>query len=172
MGDIGRDVARKLRVFDMKIIYYNRRQLAPELEKELEAEYIPTLQELLKRCDVLSINCPLTPETHHLISGPEFALMKHGSYLVNTARGPVIDEPALKEALISGKIKRAGLDVFENEPDIDPFFRTCEQVTIQPHYGGFSIGTIRKGEQLVLNNIRSFLETGKPLTAVNADQLN
>ncbi|KAK9447198.1 uncharacterized protein V1518DRAFT_421613 [Limtongia smithiae] len=167
MGDIGKDVARKAAVFGMRIIYHNRRPIALEDEKELGAEYCATLDELLAKCDVLSLNCPLTESTYHLISSREFALMKNGSYLVNTARGPIVDEAALKDALTSGKICRAGLDVFENEPNVDPFFLACERVTVQPHYGGFSVGTIRAGEKLVLGNVAAYLATGMPLTAVN-----
>ncbi|KAK9382924.1 uncharacterized protein V2V93DRAFT_389810 [Kockiozyma suomiensis] len=170
MGDIGREVARKLRVFDMRIMYFNRRPLPKEIESELDAQYVNTLDELLQQCDVLSINCPLTPETWHMISDREFSLMKDGSYIVNTARGAIVDEAALQRALESGKINRAGLDVFETEPEISEFFRTSDRVTIQPHYGGFSVGTIRLGEKLVLDNVRQYLETGEPLTPVNREE--
>ncbi|KAK7206771.1 D-isomer specific 2-hydroxyacid dehydrogenase [Myxozyma melibiosi] len=166
MGDIGREVARKLKVFDMDIAYYNRRQLPADVEEKLGAKYYSSLDELLKKCDVLSINCPLTPETKNMISDREFALMKDGSYFVNTARGAIVDEEALIRALESGKISRAGLDVFATEPNINEYFRKSDRVTIQPHYGGFSVGTVKFGEKLVLGNIRSFLESGKPLTPV------
>ncbi|KAJ8100257.1 glyoxylate reductase [Lipomyces tetrasporus] len=170
MGDIGREVAKKARIFNMDIIYYNRRRLPDEIEKELGAEYV-SFEDLIKQCDVLSINCPLSKDTYHLISHKEFTKMKDGVYVVNTARGAIIDETALKEALISGKVCRAGLDVFESEPHIDPFFLNSDSVTIQPHYGGFSVGTIRKGEKLILENIKCYLETGKPVTPVNESEL-
>ncbi|KAK9464534.1 glycerate-and formate-dehydrogenase [Lipomyces arxii] len=136
MGDIERDVAGKMKAFDMKIIYNNRQRLPTDVEELLDAEYV-SLEQLLRRCDVLSINCPLTKETYHLISTEEFDMMKNGVYVVNTARGAIIDEQAFKDASISGKVFRAGLDVFETKPHIDPFFRKCDRVTIQPHYGGF-----------------------------------
>ncbi|KAI8226748.1 putative 2-hydroxyacid dehydrogenase [Colletotrichum sp. SAR 10_86] len=113
MGKIGKHVARKSQVFGMNVQYYNRTQLSPEEESRLSVEYAGSLEALLKTSDVVSINCPLTPETRGLIGSDEFAKMKDGVILVNTGRGAVVDEAAFIEALESGKVARAGLDVFD-----------------------------------------------------------
>ncbi|KAF4851817.1 putative 2-hydroxyacid dehydrogenase [Colletotrichum siamense] len=118
MGKIGKHVARKSQVFGMDVQYYNRTRLSPEDESRLSVEYAVSLEALLKTSDVVSINCPLTPETRGLIGSEEFAKMKDGVILVNTGRGAVVDEAAFIEALESGKVARAGLDVFDGEPNV------------------------------------------------------
>ncbi|KAF4875315.1 putative 2-hydroxyacid dehydrogenase [Colletotrichum siamense] len=118
MGKIGKHVARKSQVFGMNVQYYNRTQLSPEEESRLSVEYAGSLEALLKTSDVVSINCPLTPDTRGLIGSDEFAKMKDGVILVNTGRGAVVDEAAFIEALESGKVARAGLDVFDREPNV------------------------------------------------------
>ncbi|UKZ80295.1 hypothetical protein TrVFT333_008052 [Trichoderma virens FT-333] len=135
MGSIGRYLSVKAQTFKMKVKYYNRTRLSPEIEEACHAEYCSSLEELLSQADVVSINCPLTPATRNLISHAEFKMMKDGVFLINTARGPIVDEEALIEALESGKVERAGLDVFNNEPNINPYFRTCDKVVLQPHMG-------------------------------------
>ena len=167
MGSIGKYLAKKAVVFNMSIKYYNRRRLSPEEEAKYNATYCPTLHSLLSQSDVVSINCPLTPETTNLISTPEFAAMKDGAFIVNTSRGPVIDEPALIEALESGKIARAGLDVFWNEPNINEYFTKSEKVVVQPHVAGLTELAFRKGERECFENIRSFFKTGTPVASVN-----
>ena len=122
----------------MKIKYHNRHQLSPDVEKEYNSEYCPTLQALLSTSDVVSISCPLNVETTDLISRIEFAQMKQGAYLVNTARGAIVNEAALIEALEDGKITRAGLDVFIDEPYVNPFFLASDKVVVQPHLGGLT----------------------------------
>ena len=122
----------------MKIKYHNRRRLPLEIEAELHAEYCPTLHDLLSSSDVLSISCPLNAETTNLISHAEFAAMKPGSFLVNTARGAIVNEAALIEALESGHLNRAGLDVFAEEPNANPYFLSSDKVVIQPHMGGLT----------------------------------
>ena len=167
MGSIGKYLARRAAVFNMKIKYYNRRPLSSEEEATHSATYCPTLHSLLSESDVVSINCPLTPETTNLISTAEFAAMKDGSFIVNTARGPVIDEPAMIEALESGKIARAGLDVFWNEPNINPYFQKSEKVIIQPHVAGLTDLAFQKGERECFENIKALFKTGRPVAPIN-----
>ncbi|KAM5354523.1 hypothetical protein ACJ41O_001170 [Fusarium nematophilum] len=167
MGAIGKHLARKAAVFNMNIKYFNRRQLSPEDEVAYSATYCSSLHELLSQSDVVSISCPLNKETTNLISTKEFAAMKDGSFIVNTARGQVIDEPALIEALESGKIARAGLDVFWNEPNINEYFRKSDKVIIQPHVGGLTDRAFQKGEREAFENVRAFFKTGKAISPVN-----
>lgn len=151
----------------MKIKYYSRHQLPGEVEEEYRAEYCPTLRSLLSASDVVSISCPLNATTTNLISHAEFAAMKPGAFLVNTARGAVVDEEALIEALESGKLTRAGLDVFRNEPNINPYFLTSDKVIAQPHVGGLTDVAFRKSERECFENIRSLFKTGRPVAPVN-----
>ncbi|KAK7423397.1 hypothetical protein QQZ08_009074 [Neonectria magnoliae] len=167
MGSIGKHLARRAAVFNMRIKYYNRRQLSTEEETKYSATYCVSLHELLNQSDVVSINCPLNVETTNLISSKEFDAMKDGSFIVNTSRGPVIDEPALINALESGKIARAGLDVFWNEPDINDYFKTSDKVTIQPHVGGLTDVAFQKGERECFENIKALFKTGRPIAPVN-----
>ncbi|KIX00615.1 uncharacterized protein Z518_09680 [Rhinocladiella mackenziei CBS 650.93] len=167
MGSIGKYIATKARVFNLKIKYYNRNQLPPEVEKQYDATYCPTLHSLLSSSDVVSISCPLNAATTNLISHAEFAAMKPGSFFVNTARGAVVNEEALIEALESGKITRAGLDVFRNEPNIHPYFQTSDKVVLQPHMGGLTDVAFMKSERECFENIRSLFRTGRPVAPVN-----
>ncbi|KAK2608629.1 hypothetical protein QQS21_002858 [Conoideocrella luteorostrata] len=167
MGSIGKYLARKASVFNMRIKYYNRRQLSPEEEATYDAAYCPTLEQLLSESDIVSVNCPLTEKTTNLISKNEFDLMKDGAFLVNTARGAIIDEDALIEALESGKITRAGLDVFYDEPHIKEYFKTSDKVICQPHMGAATTEAFRRGEKECLENIRSFFKSGRPVAPVN-----
>ena len=134
MGRIGKAVAKRALAFDMKIVYYQRTQLNPEIEKAYQATYLP-LHDLLKRVDVLSLHTPLTPSTHHLIGAQELALLKPSSFLINTARGSVVDEKVLLEVLQNKKIAGAGLDVFDQEPTIPKAFLTLDNVILTPHIG-------------------------------------
>lgn len=167
MGSIGKYLAKKSSVFNMRVKYYNRRQLSAEEEATYNAEYCPTLEKLLSESDVVSVNCPLTEGTTKLLSTREFAMMKDGAMLVNTARGAIIDEDALIEALESGKLARAGLDVFVNEPDIRDYFRTSDKVICQPHMGAVTTEAFRRGEKECLENLRACFRTGKPVAPVN-----
>lgn len=168
MGAIGKHLARRAAALDMRIKYHNRRRLSPEQEtKAGDAVYCADLHELLSQSDVVSINCPLTKETTKLISAPEFTAMKDGAFFVNTARGDIVDEPALIAALESGKVARAGLDVFWNEPDINDYFKTSDKVTIQPHVGGLTDLAFQKGERECFENIKALFKTGRPLSPVN-----
>ena len=151
----------------MKVKYYNRRQLAPDVEAKYSATYCPTLHELLAASDVVSLSCPLNKETTGLIGKDEFAAMKQGTFLVNTARGGVIDEAAFKDALDSHKIERAGLDVFVNEPwGIDPYFLNHERIIVQPHMGGLTDVAFGKSERECFENIKAYFETGVPNSPV------
>ncbi|EXJ88785.1 hypothetical protein A1O3_01849 [Capronia epimyces CBS 606.96] len=167
MGSIGKYTARKAAVFNMKIKYHNRRRLPPEVEQQYGTEYSPSLHSLLSESDVVSISCPLNAATTNLISHAEFAAMKHGSFLVNTARGAVVDEAALIAALESGKVARAGLDVFCNEPNMNPYFRTSDKIVAQPHMGGLTDVAFMKSERECFENIRKLFKTGRPAAPVN-----
>lgn len=166
MGGIGRAYRDRAKAFGFKkIIYYNRRRLSPELEKD--SEYCSSLDELFKQADVISLSVPLNSETKHLINKDTIAKMKDNVYIVNTARGPVIDEDALVEGLESGKIAGAGLDVFEHEPKIHPGLLNNHKTLLLPHMGTHSVESRYDMEKLVLDNIRSALTTGKVITMVS-----
>ncbi|ETN41343.1 uncharacterized protein HMPREF1541_03278 [Cyphellophora europaea CBS 101466] len=166
-GAIGKYTARKAAVFGMRVAYHNRTRLSEEVEKEYGLVYYGTLHELLGAADVVSVSCPLNQKTTGLIGREEFKAMKDGSFLVNTARGPVVDEEALIEALESGKVARAGLDVFANEPSPNPYFKTSDKVVVQPHMGGLTDLAFQKSERECFENIRALFKTGRPVAPVN-----
>ena len=166
-GAIGKYLARKAAAFNMRVIYHNRRQLPDSEEKALNLTYHSSLHDMLAIADVISISCPLNADTTNLISYTEFAAMKDGVFLINTARGPIVDEHALVEALESGKVCRAGLDVFFGEPNINPYFQTSEKVVIQPHMGGLTDVAYHKSERECFENIKRLFETGRPVAPVN-----
>ncbi|KAK5996747.1 Putative 2-hydroxyacid dehydrogenase [Cladobotryum mycophilum] len=169
MGSIGRYLARKASVFNMRVKYHNRRRLSNEAEAQCSnATYCDSLHDLLSQSDVVSINCPLTAETTNLISSDEFAAMRDGAFLINTSRGPVVNEEALIAALESGKITRAGLDVFNNEPDINDYFKKSDKVVIQPHVGGWTEEAIKRAERECLENVKALFKTGRPVAPVNS----
>ncbi|RKF57859.1 putative 2-hydroxyacid dehydrogenase UNK4.10 [Erysiphe neolycopersici] len=163
MGGIGREVAHRARAFGLKIQYHNRSQLSPDLEQG--ASYV-SFDQLIQTSDIISLNCSLTKETEGIIRKKEFGLMKDGVILVNTARGRLIDEAALVEALESGKVYSAGLDVFENEPQIHKGLLSNPNVMLLPHIGTGTVETERKMELLVIKNIESALKTGSLVTPV------
>lgn len=167
MGSIGKYLARKAAVFNIGIRYHNRRRLPADEEARYGATYCPTLHDLLASSDIVSVNCPLNGKTEGLISTAEFAAMKDGAFFVNTSRGPVVDEDALIEALESGKVARAGLDVFCNEPNIRDYFKTSDKVVCQPHMGGLTVSAFQKAERECFENIRSLFVTGRPVAPVN-----
>ena len=121
---------------------------------------------MLAASDIVSVSCPFNAQTTGLIGKKEFAAMKDGSYLVNTSRGPVVDEASLIEALDSGKLRRAGLDVFANEPNINPYFKTSDKVVIQPHLGGLTDKAFQRSERECFENIRALFKEGKPRSPV------
>ena len=162
MGRIGTAVARRAKAFGMQIHYHNRRPVPEALQKELEATYWDSLDQMLARMDIISVNCPHTPATFHLLSKRRLALMKADSYIVNTARGEVIDETALTQMLEKGLIAGAGLDVFEHEPAINPKLLRNPRVVVLPHLGSATIeGREAMGDK-VLVNIKTFLDGNLP----------
>ncbi|KAJ7496768.1 D-isomer specific 2-hydroxyacid dehydrogenase [Mycena latifolia] len=172
LGSIGKALAVRAQACGMKIIYHNRRR-APESE-ESGAKYV-SLDELLAASDVISVNCPLTAATRHLLGPAEFAKMKTGVFIVNTARGAIIDEDALVQALKSGKVFRVGLDVFEREPTIHPGLldpSMAYRVTLQPHTTGRTAQSFFKGEQQIMKSLQEFMGGERPEYAVNDPKKN
>jgi glyoxylate reductase len=171
MGKIGRSVAGRALAFGMQICYHNRNKLDASVEKELEATRI-SLAELLEISDVISVHTPLTPETKHLIGETEFNQMKNGAFLINTARGPVIDENAMVKALETGKLGGAGLDVFENEPEISQELLQMDNVVLVPHIGTGTTETRINIGIAASQNIVDFFEGKTPEFVVNPTVIN
>src|SRR6201993_7900 len=162
LGRIGQAVARRARAFGLQIHYHNRRPVAPHIAEELGATYWESLDQMLARMDIISVNCPHTPATFHLLSARRLKLMKPSAYIVNTARGEVIDENTLALMLEKGQLSGAGLDVFENEPAVNPKLLKAKNVVLLPHMGSATIeGRIDMGEKGIVN-IRSFVDGHKP----------
>jgi glyoxylate reductase len=162
MGRIGTAVARRAKAFGLQIHYHNRRRVAEEVEHELEATYWESLDQMLSRMDIISINCPHTPATYHLLSARRLKLLKPTSYIVNTARGEVIDENELARMVEAGAIAGAGLDVFEHEPAVNPKLLASDRVVALPHMGSATIeGRIDMGEKVIIN-IKTFLDGHAP----------
>jgi len=158
MGRIGQAVARRAKAFGMSIHYHNRRRVPSDIEESLEATYWESLDQMLARMDVMSIHCPHTPGTFHLLSARRLKLLKKDAYVVNTARGEVIDENALIRMLESGDLAGAGLDVFEHEPAVNPKLTKLENVVLLPHMGSATIeGRIEMGEKVIIN-IKTFMD--------------
>jgi len=162
MGRIGQAVARRARAFGLQIHYHNRKQVGPDIEQDLEATYWDSLDQMLARMDIVSINCPHTPATYHLLSARRLKLMKPSAYIVNTSRGEVIDENVLALMLEKGELSGAGLDVFENEPAVNPKLLKARNVVLLPHMGSATIeGRVDMGEKVIIN-IRSLVDGHKP----------
>lgn len=171
MGRIGLAFARRAAGFGMSILYHNRKRLDPETERALQAKYVPTLNELVSESDVLSIHVPLTSETHHAINAGRIAMMKSHSVIINTARGPVIDEKALAVALHEKRIGGAGLDVFEFEPEIEQKLLTAPNCVLLPHIGSATVETRDKMSELAASAILICLEGKPPESIPNLLQL-
>jgi lactate dehydrogenase-like 2-hydroxyacid dehydrogenase len=167
LGAIGKYVALKAKAFNMHIRYYNRHRLPADEEARYAATYCEDLHTLLSTSDVVSLHMPLNAATTGMISKAEFDAMKSGSFLINTARGAVVDEDAMIEALENGKLARAGLDVFPDEPKINEYFMRSDKVVIQPHMGGLTESAFAKSEKECLENIRALFEKGTPNSPVN-----
>ncbi len=164
MGEIGKSVAEKAMVFGMNIAYHNRKSIT---DLKWNTAVYMGLDELLEKSDVVSLHCPLTPETHHLLGEKEFIKMKNTAFLINTARGAVVDETALAKALEKGEIAGAGLDVFENEPTIHPNLLQQKNALVVPHIGTATWETrIEMGREACLNII-NYLKHGKTKNRVN-----
>src|SRR5882672_5052365 len=165
MGRIGQAVARRARAFGLQIHYHNRKHVAAQIEEDLEATYWESLDQMLARMDIISVNCPHTPATYHLLSARRLKLIRPEAFIVNTARGEVIDENALTRMVEAGDIAGAGLDVFEHEPAVSPKLvrlARAGKVVILPHMGSATIeGRIDMGEKVIIN-IRTFMDGHRP----------
>ena len=162
MGRIGQAVARRAKAFGLQVHYHNRRRLSEEIEHDLEATYWDSLDQMLARMDIISVNCPHTPATYHLLSARRLKLLKPSAYVVNTARGEVIDENELARMIETGAIAGAGLDVFEHEPAINPKLLASDRVVALPHMGSATLeGRIDMGEKVIIN-IKTFLDGHAP----------
>ncbi len=165
MGRIGTAVARRAKAFGLSIHYHNRNRVMPSVEDELEATYWDSLDQMLARMDIISVHCPSTPATFHLLSARRLELMQPRSYLVNTARGDIVDEDALVRLIQEGKLAGAGLDVFEHEPAVNPKLVKLAakgRVVLLPHMGSATIeGRIDMGEKVIIN-IRTLFDGHRP----------
>ena len=165
MGRIGQAVARRARAFGLQIHYHNRRRVAAQIEEELGATYWDWLDQMLARVDIVSVNCPHTPATYHLLSARRLKLMRPEAYVVNTARGEVIDENALIRMISAGELAGAGLDVFEHEPAANPRLVKLARegkVVLLPHMGSATVeGRVDMGEKVIIN-IKTFMDGHKP----------
>ena len=165
MGQIGIATALRAKSFGMKIIYTRRNRLDEKIEKELSAQYV-SLDELLQQSDIVSLHCPYSTETHHLISDAQLSKMKKTSYLINTARGPIVNEEALANALINKTIAGAGLDVYENEPKVNEKLLKLDNVVLLPHLGSATVETRTAMATTAANNAIEILSGNKPLNPV------
>jgi glyoxylate reductase len=162
MGRIGTAVARRAKAFGLQIHYHNRRRLPEAVEQELDATYWDSLDQMLARMDIISVNCPHTPATYHLLSARRLRLLKPTAYVVNTARGEVIDENELARLIQSEAIAGAGLDVFEHEPAVNERLLSSDRVVALPHLGSATVeGRIDMGEKVIIN-IKTFLDGHAP----------
>lgn len=166
MGGIGEAMATRAKAFGMEIVYYNRNAVDAATEERLGASLV-SLDELLATSDVVSLNCPYSEATHHLIDADALASMRSDAFLINTARGPIVDEEALVSALKNEVIAGAGLDVFENEPDVHPGLIELDNAVIVPHLGSATVETRGAMADLAANNVTAVLAGRAPLTAVN-----
>ena len=165
-GRIGRAVARRAGGFDMKVIYYSRAKLDKDEEDRLGVRFA-SLEELLKESDFVSLHAPLRAETHHLIGEKELALMKSSACLINTARGPIVDEKSLVEALKQGRIRAAGLDVYENEPVLSPGLTELDNVVLLPHSGSATVETRTRMATMAAENLLAGLRGELPPNCLN-----
>jgi glyoxylate reductase len=168
MGKIGKAIAVRARAFDMRILYHNRKRISPGEEKNLSAEYAD-LKTLLAESDFVSLNVPLTEETRHLIGKNELSLLKSTAFLINTSRGPVIDEKELVEVLRAKKIGGAGLDVYEKEPSLTPGLTELNNVVLLPHVGSGTLETRIKMGTLAVENLIAGMEGRTPPNIVNPE---
>ncbi len=171
MGRIGQAVARRAKAFGCQIHYHNRRRLHPEIEGELEATYWESLDQMLARMDIVTIHCPHTPATFHLLSARRLALLQSHAYVVNTSRGEIVDENALIRMLEKKELAGAALDVFEHEPMVNPKLVKMDNVVLLPHMGSATIeGRIDMGEKVIVN-IKTFADGHNPPDRVLASML-
>ncbi len=162
MGRIGTAVARRARAFGLQVHYHNRKPVSPRLAEELGATYWESLDQMLARTDIVSVNCPHTPATFHLLSARRLKLLRPEAILVNTARGEVIDEAALANMLARGELAGAGLDVYENEPAINPKLLKLPNVVLLPHLGSATVEARTDMGEKVIVNIKTFMDGHRP----------
>ena len=162
MGRIGLALARRARAFGLSIHYHNRKPVPPLVAEELQATWWESLDQMLAHTDIISVNCPHTPGTYHLLSARRLKLLQPHAIVVNTARGEVIDETALAEMLADGRLAAAGLDVFQHEPAINPTLLALPNVTLLPHMGSATVEARTEMGEKVIVNIRTFLDGHKP----------
>ncbi len=162
MGRIGQAVARRAQAFGLQIHYHNRKPVPRHIEQDLGATHWDSLDQMLARMDIVSVNCPHTPATFHLLNARRLDLMKKDAFIVNTARGEVIDEAALARAIKAGKLAGAGLDVFEREPKVNPDLVGLPNVILLPHMGSATVeGRVEMGEKVIIN-IKTYADGHKP----------
>jgi glyoxylate reductase len=162
MGRIGQAVARRARAFGLQVHYHNRKRLRPEVEAELDATYWESLDQMVSRMDILSINCPHTPSTFHLMNARRLKLMKPSAVIINTSRGEVIDENALTRMLVARELGGAGLDVYEHGTEVSPALRALPNVVLLPHMGSATLeGRLEQGEKVIIN-IKTFADGHRP----------
>jgi len=169
MGRIGRAVAKRAKGFGLSIHYHNRVRVHEDVERDLEATYWESLDQMLARMDIISVNCPHTPATYHLLSARRLKLLQKHAFLVNTARGEIIDEKMLIKMLKNGDIAGAGLDVYENEPALNPKFLHLDNVTLLPHMGSATVEGRKDMGDKVLINIQTFTDGYSPPDRVVGD---
>ena len=170
MGRIGQATARRAGGFNMRVLYTARNRLSPEVESSLGAEFVDK-DRLLAESDIISIHCPLTEATRHAFGAAEFAKMREGAVLINTARGPVVDEAALAVALREGPLRAAGIDVYEREPEIHPGLMACENAVLAPHLGSATEATRARMATVAADNIIALLNGERPPNPVNPEVL-
>jgi len=169
-GRIGRGVAKRAQGFSMQVSYFDAQPVPPDVARELNASYVP-FEELLRTSDFISLHVPLMPQTHHLINAATLAMMKPNAILINTSRGPVIDETALVQALRDGVIAGAGLDVYEREPETAPGLTDLPNVVVLPHIGSASFATRDKMAVIAAENVLAYFSGSVPPTALNPEVL-
>src|SRR5579862_1871344 len=170
-GRIAQATARRARGFSMQVLYYARHRVSATIENEFAAEFVDR-ETLLSKSDFLSLHVPLTPETHHAIGATELALMKPSAFVINAARGPVVDEEALVQALEAGRLAGAGLDVFENEPKVHPALVSLDNVTLLPHVGSATAETRLRMAMLASENLLAALRGDRPPNLINPEALS
>ena len=171
MGRIGQAVARRARGFGLSVHYHNRNRVHEEIENELEATYWESLDQMLAHMDIISVNCPHTPATYHLLSARRLKLLQPHAVVVNTARGEIIDENALTRILAAGEIAGAGLDVFEHEPAVNPKLMALDNVVLLPHMSSATFeGRVDMGEKVAIN-IQTFIDKHTPPDIVLGDSI-
>jgi glyoxylate reductase len=171
MGRIGQAVARRAKPFGLEIHYHNRKRVHPAIEAELKATYWDSLDQMLARMDIVSVNCPHTPATYHLLSARRLKMLQKHAYVVNTSRGEVIDENALTRMLEAGEIAGAGLDVYEHEPAVNPKLVALDNVVALPHLGSGTIEARTEMGEKVIINIKTFSDGHRPPDRVIAAML-